>query len=82
MSDEQRKPERVITIEVFGGNDYTIREGEHYCDRLCWDEMLGTVAELTHPQIGKARYRMLTAPEHAEVNARLYRRSGSEDVVE
>lgn len=56
-------PARSITIYCVGGNDYTVQEGEAICDRLCWDEMLGTIAELTHPSIGKARYRMQTAEE-------------------
>lgn len=60
---------RTITIEIVdhgGSGDYTVREGERYCDRLCWDEMLAQVAELTHPKIGAARYPMHTAEEYAE----------------
>ena len=60
---------RVILIEIHGdgtGGGYTVHEGDRFCDRLAWDEMLGTVAELTHPSIGKARYRMETAEQHAE----------------
>lgn len=60
---------RTITIEIVdngGLGDYTVREGDRYCDRLCWDEMLGTIAELTHPQIGHARYRMETTEERAK----------------
>ncbi|MFM0507697.1 hypothetical protein [Paraburkholderia sp. RL17-373-BIF-A] len=57
---------RVIAIEIHGPNDFTVRERDRYCDRLCWDEMLGSVAELTHPRIGEARYRMQTREEHAE----------------
>jgi len=59
---------RTITIEIAdegGSGDYTVREGDRYCDRLCWDEMLAQVVELTHPQIGHARYRMETAEQHA-----------------
>ena len=70
MSDPKREPLRTITISVFAPNDFTIAEGERSCDRLCWDEMLGTVAEITHPKIGEARYRMMTPAEHAEYNAR------------
>lgn len=60
---------RTITVEIHddgGSGDYTVREGDRYCPRLCWDEMLGSVAELTHPRIGESRYRMLTAGERAE----------------
>lgn len=55
---------RTITIIVHDGNHFDVHEGERYCDRLCWDEMLGTIAELTHPKIGEARYRMRTPEEH------------------
>lgn len=61
---------RVIAIEIHGPNDFTVREVERACDRLCWDEMLGTVAELTHPRIGEARYRMQTREERAAQEAR------------
>lgn len=49
---------RVITIVVKGGNHFDVHEGEGYADHLCWDEMLGCVAELTHPTLcaGRARY--------------------------
>lgn len=56
---------RVIAIEIHGGNDFTVRELDRSCDRLCWDEMLGTIGELTHPRIGNARYRMMTREERA-----------------
>lgn len=58
------KTTRTITIVCRGGNDYDVFEGENYCDRLCWDEMLGTIAELTHPKIGSASYRMVDADQH------------------
>lgn len=61
---------RTVTIEIRSGNNFTVREGERYVDRLCWDEMLGAIAELTHPRVGNARYRMLTATEHREENER------------
>lgn len=61
---------RVIAIEIHGPNDFTIREIDRACTKLCWDEMLGTVAELTHPKIGEARYRMRTREEQAEWDAR------------
>ncbi len=58
--------ERTIVITMRGGNDFDVREGDSYCDRLCWDEMLGHVASMTHPSINAARYQMLTAEQHAE----------------
>lgn len=65
QTDRPSKPPRAITIYCVGSNNYTVQEGEALCDRLCWDEMLGTIAELTHPRIGSARYRMQTAEERA-----------------
>lgn len=61
---------RVIAIEIHGPNDYTVRELDRACPHLCWDEMLGTIAELTHPKIGEARYRMRTKEEEAEWEAK------------
>lgn len=55
---------RTITIVVHEGNRCDVHEGERYHEGLCWDEMLGTIAELTHPALGKARYPMMTPEEH------------------
>lgn len=63
---------RTITIEIADNGDIDVREGDRYCDGLCWDEMLGTIAELTHPRIGSARYAMRTEAEWAEYRARVY----------
>ncbi len=54
---------RTITIEIVDSNDFTVKEGDRYCDKLTWDEMLGTIAELTHPRLGTCSYRMLTEEE-------------------
>lgn len=56
---------KTITIECHDKNDFTVREGDRYVDRLCWEEMLGQVAEMTHPMINAGRFGMLTAEEHA-----------------
>ncbi len=61
---------RTITIEIDDDNMFTIREADRSCPHLCWDEMLGSIAELTHPRIGNMRYRMLTDEEHAAERAR------------
>jgi len=58
--EEPRTPKRTITIEIYDGIDFNVKEDDRYSDRLCWDEMLGTLAELTHPRIEKPRYQMLT----------------------
>jgi hypothetical protein len=51
---------RTITITVHDDNDFDVQEGECICDRLTWDEMLGTVALLCHPDIARSKYRMRT----------------------
>ena len=38
---------RVITIVCKGPNRFDIHEGEHFVDRLCWEEMIGHVAVMT-----------------------------------
>jgi len=77
---------RIITIEIAddgGSGDYTVREGDRYRDSLYWDEMLGTVAELTHPRIGKkAQYRLVTAEQHAEHERRCQERLAGTGVSE
>lgn len=55
---------RTITIIVKDSGGFDVFEGERYCDHLCWDEMLGTIVELTHPSIGKSHYPMLLPEEH------------------
>lgn len=73
---------RAITIYCIGGNNFTVQEGEALCDRLCWDEMLGTIAELTHPRIGQARYRMQTAAEREAYEEARAQRMAQVHVVE
>jgi hypothetical protein len=66
---------REIRIVVDGGNKFDVFEGERHTDDLTWDEMLGTIAELTHPRIGGCRYRMQTPAEwQAERDRRAARR--------
>lgn len=57
---------RIITIVARSSNDFDIHEGERYTPRLCWDEMLGAIAELTHPSLSRSRYGMMTPEEWAE----------------
>ena len=63
---------RVITIEFFTpdhvfqeGDErgYLVTESGRNTGGLSWDELLGQIAELTHPSIRKARYEMHTAEE-------------------
>ncbi len=63
---------RTITIEIHESNLITVREGERYADRLCWDEAIGQVVTLTHPDIKAPRYPMRDATEqrlHEELHA-------------
>ena len=52
---------RIIQIECVEENNYTVREGDSSRHSLCWDEMLGAIAELTHPAIGSARLHPMLA---------------------
>jgi hypothetical protein len=49
---------QLITIVVREGRDFDVHAGEGYANRLCFDEMLATVVDLTHtaPVWGIARY--------------------------
>jgi hypothetical protein len=70
---------RTITIIVRSSNDFDVHEGERYSGRLCWEELLGQIATMTHPLINAPRFRMDTPEEHA---ARWARRANdvSEDL--
>ncbi|MDE3038746.1 MAG: hypothetical protein KGJ21_09905 [Pseudomonadota bacterium] len=52
---------RTITIKI--EDNFTITEDDHNSGPLGWDEMLGSIAELTHPKIGVMRYAMRTDEE-------------------
>jgi len=65
------KGARQITIAVTENNAFTVSEGEYFADGLTFDEMLGQVVELLHPDIAKPRYRMMTAEEWNEWNRRV-----------
>lgn len=70
--EEARVPLEIITIEVYRvGSDFTVRMDDRSADRLCWDEMLGQIATLTHPDIKSPRYQMRTADEDAAWRARM-----------
>lgn len=47
------KPPRIFTIVAHdnGNGDFDIYEGERLVQHLCWDEMLGSIAVITHPQL-------------------------------
>lgn len=46
---------RSITVHVIkrtdGGTTFSVQAGERIETELCWDEMLGAIAEQTHPQL-------------------------------
>jgi hypothetical protein len=63
----QKPPEQTtITITAEGPNEFTVRIGDRHHPKMSWEEMLGQVAELTHPRIDKARFWMLTDEEWSE----------------
>jgi hypothetical protein len=47
-----------ITIAIIKPEDkgWFVKCGDRYCDELCWDEMLGTVARLTLNGAGAPNY--------------------------
>ncbi len=55
----------IITISIEGPNEFTVKNGERYHSRMTWEEMLGQIAELTHPKIDRPRFDMLTDDEWA-----------------
>jgi len=59
-------PPRTITIVAKdnGRGLFDVHEGERYVTHLCWDELLGTIARLTHPKLqGEPSYGMGTSEE-------------------
>lgn len=52
-----KAPPRIITIVCHdGGNgDFDIHEGEYLAQHLCWHEFLGSIAVITHPQLGPTK---------------------------
>jgi hypothetical protein len=50
---------------------FRVTQGDRYHDGLTWDEMLGLIAELTHPKIRRPRYRMHTSAEWAAYRKRI-----------
>lgn len=67
------KEHTTITIER-SARGWKVSHGGAYHDGLCWDEMLGQVVELTHPDISGPRYPMLTAEQWAQREADMQRR--------
>ncbi len=59
----QRKPPVIVTIVCHddGNGDFDIHVGEHLVQHLGWDEMLGSIAVLTHPQLGPRRHGIVPA---------------------
>lgn len=65
MTHFTEKPlDRSFTVEVRGGMyDVVLPDGRR-CDGLSWDEMLGQVARLTHPNLhADSGYAMRTPEE-------------------
>lgn len=64
---------RFITVEIRRDGHLVLHEGDRNTGELCWDEALGTFAELTHPKLGGARYAMRTEADWAAMNRGLVR---------
>jgi hypothetical protein len=60
---------------------FHVHQGERYADMLCWDEMLGQVATLTHVQIATPRYDMLTPDEYAARRDRAAARRAAQQIT-
>lgn len=45
-----------IKIDENSNNCFTVRQGDKYCDKLTYDEMLGVVSVLTMPKIRPCQY--------------------------
>ena len=53
----------IIEIDKDFDNSFTVRQGDRYCDRLTYDEMLGTVSALTMPEKRPCLHWMRTKEE-------------------
>jgi hypothetical protein len=63
---------RTVTVTFDNGKGYRVSEGDGYHDQLTWDEMLGQIAELTHPRVKVGRYPMYTEAQWKLWNERRY----------
>lgn len=70
---------RTITIVCQASGAFDVFEGERYQSHLCWDEMLGLVAELTHPKIVVPRHALVTTEEHMWRHPWLMRPTSAEE---
>lgn len=58
---------RVLHVYIVGDNNFTIiDDAGNLADRLCWDEMVGSIAESTHPLVGLNRARYMMTPTEWE----------------
>lgn len=78
---------RRITIEfgehaVPGCPFDVVDEYGRRCDGLAFDEMLGQVVSLTHPQLGRAQYQMLTPEDWATRRERFRAAAPSPPIVD
>ncbi len=75
---------RVILIVIGDEGELEVRENGATTGQLCWDEMLGQITELTHPQIKRGRYPMHTEQEWEDrrlAMERRYNQRQDEDMV-
>lgn len=55
---------KTIVIDVSHGT-FAVWQGEHVAADLTWDEMLGQIATMTHPDIKQPKYRMRSVAQIA-----------------
>lgn len=70
----ERKVERNIIVQCLSGGGFTVREGDRFCDRLGWDEMIGHLASMTIPPGGRMYPMVTKAEEDAEIERRIQKR--------
>lgn len=64
MNNVARTRTITITIPVDADGQHavacgmSVQEGEAISPHLCWDEALGQIVNLIHPQLGDPKYRM------------------------
>jgi len=69
---------RILTIEMTGPNNYTVRRGDRFTPELTWDEMLGQVAYVTCPSVGgqwnSGLFTLATMEEYKAAHLRMVER--------
>ena len=72
-----KKPRNITVTVSENGTLFEVAEGGRSADMLCWEEMLGQVATLTHHEIRGPRFEMLTKAERIAREERWSQRTKS-----